>query len=222
MDTSSFPSLKEVFSFAWKRLTGDFWYFVGLFAIVLATSILISGLSEALQRSGAHLAGVILSILGYAIQLLFGLGLISVSLKMYDGEKPSYKELYLHGTLFWQYLGVTVIYSLAMLVGFILLVIPGIWVTCTYFFAPYVLFEKKIGIKEAFKESARLTKGNKWKIFGLFIINILLSLLGFVVFGVGLLVTMPLTLMAYVYVYKQLSTKDDPVVITPVEEAPAH
>lgn len=49
-----------------------------------------------------------------------------------------------------------------------------------------------------------MTKGHKGWLFGFAIVLGLLNIAGFLAFGVGLLFTIPITIMAQIYVYRQL------------------
>ena len=58
---------------------------------------------------------------------------------------------------------------------------------------------------EAIKESWRLTKGHKWSILRLAVLMTLVNVLGFLLLLVGLLVTIPVTMLAFVRAYRVLS-----------------
>jgi uncharacterized membrane protein len=93
----------------------------------------------------------------------------------------------------------------AVMIGFVLLIIPGIVFAARSLFAPYIVLEKDCTPIEAIKESFRITKGMTLKmiffVFILFVINVV----GLFALCVGLLVTIPISALATVHVYRKLS-----------------
>src|SRR5262249_50639540 len=64
-----------------------------------------------------------------------------------------------------------------VMLGFVLLIIPGFLLfTRWYSFAPVCVVEQK-GPLGSMKRSAELTKGNRWKLFAIFIITLLVAAL---------------------------------------------
>ena len=89
-------------------------------------------------------------------------------------------------------------------VGLILLIIPGIYLAIKYQFFSFLIVDKNMGIMESFKKSEEMTQGVKMNLllFSLALAGI--NILGALVFLVGLIVTIPTTVMATVYVYRKL------------------
>jgi hypothetical protein len=58
----------------------------------------------------------------------------------------------------WRMLGLYLVMILYIVIGFILFIVPGFIMIRRYFFAPYIMLEKKNSIKEAMEESATMTK----------------------------------------------------------------
>ena len=81
---------------------------------------------------------------------------------------------------------------------------PGIIWSLKYAFVRYFIVDKGLSIKEAFLESSKITSGSKWNIFWLSILIAIINILGALAFGVGLLLSIPITIMAYAYVYRKL------------------
>ncbi len=85
--------------------------------------------------------------------------------------------------LFVPALGVVIVYSLALLVGFTLLVIPGIVVIVFFWVVLPVAVIEQPGVFASFSRSRVLTKGNRWRIFALFVILIAVSFIGGFIIG---------------------------------------
>jgi hypothetical protein len=78
-------------------------------------------------------------------------------------------------------LGVGFIYGLAIGVGFILLIVPGIIVMLIWSVAGPAVVVERNGVMMALSRSAELTKGARWKIFGLFLVLLVIYILVFTV-----------------------------------------
>ncbi len=132
------------------------------------------------------------------------LGIIRTTLRSIDKkEEPTIKELFrLH--MFFRYLGAALLYLFMFIGGLFLFIVPGIYWGLKYQFATYLVIDKKLGIMESFEESAKLVEGYEWDLFGYWLVMFLLNLVGLLFFVVGLVITLPVTLAGYTYLYRQL------------------
>lgn len=89
----------------------------------------------------------------------------------------------------------------------------GIYLQFRYYFVCYFVIDKNYGPLEALHGSAHITNGSKWNLFLLNILFMLINIIGIICILVGLLFTIPLTMMASVYVYKKLSGTEEKVSI---------
>ena len=106
-------------------------------------------------------------------------------------------------------IAVTVIYSLAVLGGMILLIIPGIYIAIRYCFASTLIVDKKMGIGEAFAKSRAMTEGKMVELFLFFILSGLLVLSGLIALGVGIVVTFIIFELAFLHLYKSLLNQSE-------------
>ena len=63
-------------------------------------------------------------------------------------------------------------------IGFALLIVPGLILMRRYFFAPYVMIDKKCGIKEALEGSHAISNRNTGAVWGLIGVLFVISLIG--------------------------------------------
>jgi len=80
--------------------------------------------------------------------------------------------------------------------------VPGIILALAFIFSSYLIVDKGKGPIEAMKESWRITKGHWWKLFLLVLAIIGLNILGFILLLVGLLVTIPVSMIALSHAYR--------------------
>jgi uncharacterized membrane protein len=97
-------------------------------------------------------------------------------------------------------------------IGFLLCILPGIYLAVGYVFALPLVVDKKMEFWTAMEVSRRVVHEHWWSIFALVIVLALVAFSGFLVCGVGEVITIPLASAALMYVYEDLFGR--------VEEAP--
>ncbi|OHA87213.1 MAG: hypothetical protein A3A96_02670 [Candidatus Zambryskibacteria bacterium RIFCSPLOWO2_01_FULL_39_39] len=137
--------------------------------------------------------------------IIIRIGYTKIFLKISDGENTKFVEIFQEYKIFWRYLGVSILCGLAVLGGLILLIIPGIIWAVRFSFAGLIVVDTNIGPIVAMKESYAITKGKFWKLLGFFVVLGLINILGVLVLIVGLLVSVPVSIFAWIYVYRELS-----------------
>lgn len=181
------------------------WYLVGVFLLVSGGSSLLSKIIiQGGDSRGAFLV-VAAFVVNFAVGTLAGLGLAAFVLKAHDTiESVTLADLW-HPSLFWNYAIAAVLYGLIVVIGLILLIIPGIVLMLAYWFTPYIVVDRGLGPLEALKESARITKGRRLDLFLLLLAVLGLNIIGAILLFVGLLVSIPVTTLAVVHAYRTLT-----------------
>lgn len=95
---------------------------------------------------------------------LYVIALIQIARCWYDYRYLSKENLRLSQTIVIRHFGGTIIFILFFFLTTLLLIIPGIYYFLTYYFFQYFIIDKNSGIKEAFKSSYKITKGQKLKL----------------------------------------------------------
>jgi len=80
----------------------------------------------------------------------------------------------------WRMVCLYLLVGLYIVVGLILLVIPGLIMLRRYFLSPYVMLDRRCGIKEAMDRSADITKPMSGAIWGVIGVMFLISLLNII------------------------------------------
>jgi hypothetical protein len=136
-----------------------------------------------------------------------GIGYLNFLLNIVDGNQARFRDIFYgvkSAEQFAYYILVSIVYAALIFLGLVLLIIPGIILGIGFFFVKYYIAENRLGFEEAFRSSWSITKGNRWKMLWLGIVLGFLNLLGFLVVGVGLLVTIPVSQLAYTRLFRQL------------------
>ena len=179
----------EAIKFGWEHTLKHVWFLVGLILFIVF-------LSAGLGRIPG---------LSFAIGIFASISIIAVALEIHAGRSLSIKHFHSKYHVVLEYLVATVLYAAMVIVGFILLIIPGVYLALKYQFYKFLIVDKEMQPIEALKESARMTKGHMWQLFWLFWLALGINILGLLALGVGLFITIPTTLLAYTFVYKRLS-----------------
>jgi hypothetical protein len=74
-----------------------------------------------------------------------------------------------------------------IMLGMILLIVPGIIIACRLVFVSYLVMDRKLDPIVAVEESWRLTRGHGWTVFGMAILSFLIFLAGLIMLFVGIL-----------------------------------
>ncbi len=88
-----------------------------------------------------------------------------------------------------------------IILGLVVLIVPGIYLTVGYVFAPWFVLDRRVGFWEAMELSRHAVQPHWFELFGLVMMIILLNLLGALALGVGLLVTIPVSWCALTAAY---------------------
>ncbi|MFA5841366.1 MAG: hypothetical protein WC835_00150 [Candidatus Paceibacterota bacterium] len=182
----------EAIDFGWKSAEKNLWFLVGLFLLVFMLS---SGTGWFPGSS-------------FVISILGGISILTAVLDIYAGKKAAVENLFSKYNLILQYLVTSVLYLAMVFVGLVLFIIPGIYVMLRFQFYKFLIVDKEMEPIEALRGSAQMTRGHVWQLFGLLCISVALNILGLLALGVGLLVTVPVTLLAYTFVYKKLLAEE--------------
>ena len=93
--------------------------------------------------------------------------------------------------------------SLLISIGFLLFVIPGIYLTVSYIFSELLIVDRKMDPWEALEESRKMVTKN-WFLYFAFLLTIaVINIIGLIPLGIGLLVTVPLSVTAIVLAYEE-------------------
>ena len=195
--------------FGWETFKKRPWFFVGVFLVV---GILTSGSSFQMSENTQYAPGTIAlfgvaGILMAAIQILAKMGSTQFVLKAQDNtESLTFGDLWAPHP-FWKYIGASILVGVIVIIGLILLIVPGIIWALRYMFVPYLVMERKLKPFEALKESARITYGHKWQLLGMMGLIVLVNILGLLCLLVGLLVSGPVSALAVGHAYRTLSAQ---------------
>jgi hypothetical protein len=201
--SSTHFSKKEAISFGFEIVKKNIIFFIGVFVIVVIVSLLSSSLQFGVNMQKQPLLYAIVYVATFIVNTIIGMGLIKISLEFVDKKKPKFSDLY-HTKNLINFILASLIRGVITLIGFVLLIIPGIIFSIRLQYVTYLIIDKNLPPVDAVKESWDMTRGNAWNLFFLGILLFLINVLGAIILLVGLFVTVPLTMIATTFVYRNL------------------
>ena len=196
-------SKKEAIKFGFELAKKNLLFFIGIFIVVAFFSILSSSLRNLVNPQKEPFLYFILYCVLFVVNLVIGIGVIKIALEFIDGKKPKFSDLLYYKPAV-KYFIASIVQGIITVIGFILLIIPGIILAIRLSYVSYLIVDKDLGPVEAIKASWKITKGNAWNLFFFGILVGLINILGVICLLVGLFVTIPLTLLASAFVYRKL------------------
>ncbi|MBI3838610.1 MAG: hypothetical protein HY288_11845 [Planctomycetia bacterium] len=193
----------DVLSRTWQIFKANLWPCVGVAAFLLAISygeaigfaIFTGGRRQTLPESLFSLAfGV--------VQFWLTLGLMTYFLKTARGEPAEFVDLFSAGPFLLRAMGISIIFGILVLIGFILLVVPGVIIMMMLSPSWLVLIDRNVGVVEALSMSREATNGNKLTLSGLYIVIMFAS--SFIILftcGLGLFFVQPFVLLLFCVCY---------------------
>jgi len=195
-------SIGEAVGYGWK----GFWANIGplalVFVIVLVINLLFNLVGAAVDSGIGRL---VIAILNYVVSLLIGLAWIRAGLAVTAGRRPEMSELFQVDERFGTYLVATILYTIMMVIGFVLLIIPGIIVVLVFGLYGWTIADRGLGVVESLSRSAEITRGHRLELFGLGVVLILINIVGLLCLIVGVVFTMGISLVTLAYTYRVLS-----------------
>lgn len=199
-------SIAGALRYGWRTTLDNLTFFFWLGLLYLAITLTLNGIVfkvNAYSEGWAFVVGILALVAG----IVMDVGLIVVALRLHDGRRVRVSDLFIHYPLAPAYFIATIIATLAVLVGLVLIVVPGIFLMVLFQFYAYHIADEGAGAVAALRRSAETTRGARWRLFLFGLLTVLINVGGALCLLVGLFLTVPLTLLARAYVLRQLQSK---------------
>lgn len=195
----------DMLSFGWNKFKERPWFIIGALLVIFIISSLSSAIVDEVSRGGANGLTIVLGLIDFlVIQMLVGMGLVNFGLKAHDGiQNVQLRDLWRPAHYF-SYVAATIVVAIIVTIGFVLLIVPGVIAAIGLMFTPYLVVERGLAPIAAIKESWRMTEGKKVKLFWIMLMLIGINIAGALLFGVGLIVSVPVSLLATVHAFRTL------------------
>ncbi len=207
-------SYSQVLRFGWEKLKAH-WKLLAAYLLVMILFNAVTGyVSSGLENVSSVLV-LVFNILITIVGLFIGIAQVKLMLRIIDGKATAdlkaefmvFKEFMIAGVKqVVPYLVGSITYSLLIFVGLILLIVPGIVWAVKYQFVTYLIVDKGMSVKEAFRASADMTQGKKMWMLGYSFVSLGVVLLGLLALIIGVVPAAGTVMLGSMYIYRQLST----------------
>jgi uncharacterized membrane protein len=195
-------SVGDAISYGWTAYWRNVGPMVLIALVIFGVNVVIAILSNVTDST---IGRIILQIISFVIGMILAMGLIRASLAVCRGETPEVSMLFETEGL-WPYVLAAIIFGLAVALGLVLCIVPGVFLLVIWqFFGYFIVEEPSTGATDALRRSSEMTKGHRWELLGLIVLLFLINVAGLLACGVGLLFTYGITAIAVAYAYKTLS-----------------
>jgi uncharacterized membrane protein len=168
---------------AWNCFKKDLKFFLVLgiaYAVLFPQVLLVS-------VGSVRIYGVVSFLLSSYIMM----SLIRASIASVRGETLGFSLFKNNWKKFLIYCVTALLFVIIIMIGTVLLIVPGVIFMTMFIFAIYLVIDKNIGIIDSFKKSAEITKGSRWYILLLFIIISVVYSLGSTIILIAIILVKP-------------------------------
>ncbi len=199
--------------YGWKKFTENVGPFIILMLAVFVAGIIVTGIRVLLTPDSTGFIALVwsalLGMVTYVVLFVVQAGVMRAGLGVTKGETPSVSMMTQTDNIVPYFLTILLV-GIGAFVGFLLCFIPGvIWLIFTAY-APILALDKGTDPIEAITTSINWVKDNFGQVFVILLVSYIVYVVGACLCGVGLLVSIPVALVAMIYSYRALN--NEPVV----------
>jgi len=130
-------------------------------------------------------------------------------LKAVRNERVEIKDMFVvFQRNYWNVVVAKLVVSVIIVLGFIMLVVPGIIFACRLAFVPYLVVDHNMDVMEALRVSWDMTRGYGWQIFLMGILGFFIIIAGLILFFVGVFLSIIWIGLASAVMYHSVVLKD--------------
>lgn len=178
--------------------------------------------TEAAAPNGVALGITLVSqVISQVFSMFIGLGLTRIGLNLVSGKDVAVGMLFGEGGKLLRAIGATLLFMLMLGVGFLLLIVPGVYLSLRYGQFMVAIVDRDLGVMDAFSYSSALTTHNRWNLLLLVLLATAIAIAGLLACGIGLIFAGPVVWLTYMVAYRWMqygrrATLDHPGTTTPV------
>ena len=193
------PQVGACYGNGWERMWKHFLelllIFIVYFLLILPGAIPYVGWVYSFLVSGPLAYGV-----AYAL------------LRAARGEPVKIDNMFAAFSNYWNAVLAYLLTAVIVIIGIILLIVPGIIFACRLAFTPYLIVERKMEAIEAIKTSWRMTRGHAGTVFLVGLLGIPIAIAGMICLGVGLIPASMWIGLALASLYHSVASQEQNVI----------
>jgi len=201
-------SIGDVLGEAWGRVSGSkLPFFLGMVAYmvtIIIYSVFTVLISTVIGETGGPIIGFILGVAMQLIIFVMIAGFIAMGIKRARGEQLTYSMVFSQFSNFVPVIITGILMVVLITIGYLLLVLPGIYLSVAYIMAIPVLIEKKISPWQALELSRKTVTGKWFSTFFIVLIMGIIVSISAIPLGIGLIWTIPMAYIVLGVIYLRL------------------
>ena len=207
-------SIGDIFGEAWRRTKGykgNIWLALIIFVVAYAAISFVAGLITGYPVFNMQAAATASFASSMTHSLLVSLavapltaGIMMVGIKIARDEKTSPGEVFAHFDKLLPLVVTNILMTVLISIGFLLLVLPGIYLAVAYTLALPLIVDKGLGPWAALETSRKAITKHWFGFFGFMIVCLLLYIAGALPLLIGLIWVLPLLAIAFGVVYRNI------------------
>ena len=219
-------SISAILKESWERVKGN----KGTIWLALILYLIVAGVVAIVFKSAFEAMGFVLpekpeftlsyfalssvsSILQYIIIGPIAMGLIMVAIKIAADQPRQPTDIFNYFPYVGKLLATYIVMFILILIGFCLFILPGIYLAVAYYLALPLVVEKNLNVWQALEASRKAVTHVWFRVFFLFLILMLIIIISIIPLGIGLVWTLPLMMIAYGVVYRNIFGVEQAVVV---------
>lgn len=176
------------YGFGWQQLWKYFLHLFLIFLVIAVANIPAQGLvgGHEFNTAGFVLLNVLIAAYSILVLPVLNYGGNWMYLRYMRDERPNVADVF--SGFQTKYLNIILANLLVVAIcgiGLLLFIVPGIIFACRLTFVSYLVMDKGLDPVAAIEKSWFMTRGHGWRIFGMYLLAILLFVLGFCLLIVG-------------------------------------
>lgn len=203
-------STGDNYSKGWKLI---FTTFIELLVVTLVYAVIqipTNGFQIKPDHFEWFMVPIVMLAIGYGIFIAGPIGYSTkwVFLKAVRREKIEVKDMFaVFERNYWNAVIAGLVTTIIIVIGFFMLIVPGIIFACRLAFVPYLVIDQKMEAMEALKASWAMTKGHGWTIFAMALLAFLIVIAGLIVLIFGVLISAMWITAAFAILYHSVYLK---------------
>ena len=206
-------NMLETLGEAWRGMKGfklkchiatAIWFVVYLLAALISIPVTFGLVELGADEATAALIASLVQIIAIAVTMPMMVGITIMGIRHARGKSVSAGSIfgYFHrspAAILWYF-----VMTLMLVIGYLLLILPGIYLSFAYMFSLPLLVEKDIGVWRALEISRKAVTRIWFRATGFLLLIMLLLALGTIPLGIPLIWILPWVTLAYALVYFKL------------------
>lgn len=206
-------SIGAVLSEAWAKTGGSKWpihlgffyYFLVVIAVMVVIGLVMAGVMAVTEEPAVMVLIQVVTQLGInLIAMPMIMGVVMMGVKRSVDAPISASMVFNNFSKMLPLFATIILMYIMMLIGFLLFVIPGIYLMIAYYMAMPLVVEKGLSPWQAMETSRKAITHRWFSVFGLFVVMMIILTISMIPLGLGMIWTLPMVMIAYGILYRNM------------------